>query len=83
MMTRAEVAELFRRFPIASTWPRSRSKNPRVFHFHRPGGEPRTVNLDEDDGKARYLRVPLAEVYPHVEPTGEENSLDRYFRLAS
>jgi len=78
-MTRQQVAELFRRFPVASTWPR---KNPRVFHFHRVGGEARTVRLDEDDGKARDLRVPLKEVYSHVERTGEEDWANVYYRLA-
>ena len=78
-MTYEQVAELFRRFKTASVWPES--KNPRVFLFHRDGGEEYTVDLYEDDGKARYLRVPFDEIREYVEPTGETGPKDRYFRL--
>jgi hypothetical protein len=77
-MTYKQVAELFGTFRKASTWP---TKNPRLFHFHRDGGEEYTVDLYEDDGKARYLRVPLGEVREYVEPTGETDSKNVYFRL--
>jgi len=79
-MTHAQVAELFERFNTASTWP---SNDPRVFLFHRDGGEERTVDLSEDDGLARYLRVPIEEVRDHIEQTGEVNSQNVYYRLRS
>jgi hypothetical protein len=78
-MTHDQVAELFKRFKTASVWPES--KNPRVFIFHRDGGEEYTVDLYEDDGKARYLRLPLVEVREYVEPTGRRDSKNAYFRL--
>ena len=77
-MTRQKVAELFGRFEKASTWP---TKNPRVFHFHRDGGEEHTVDLYEDDGKARYLRVRVGEVRDYIERTGEVDSKNVYYRL--
>jgi hypothetical protein len=79
-MTHEQVTELFGRFKKASTWP---TKNPRLFHFHRDGGEEYTVDLYGDDGRARYLRVPLDEVQEYVEPTGETDSKNVYFRLKS
>lgn len=78
-MTYQQVAQLFERFPIASTW--SDSENPRVFLFHREPGEEYTVDLSFDDGRARYLRVPFDQVSEHVEPTGETISKTRYYRL--
>ena len=80
-MTYEQVAELFRRFKTASVWPES--KNPRKFLFHRDGGEEYTVDLYEDDGKARYLRVPFEEVREYVEPTGKTGPKDKYFQLKS
>jgi hypothetical protein len=77
-MTRNQVAELFGRFDKASTWP---SNSPRVFLFHREGGEEYTIDLYEDDGKARYLRVPIDEVRDHVEQSGEVDSQNVYYRL--
>lgn len=77
-MTYQQVAELFGRFNTASAWP---SNNPRVFLFHRNGGEERTVDLYEDDGLARYLRVPLEQVRDHIEQTGEVDSQNAYYRL--
>lgn len=77
-MTYEQVAELFGRFTTASSWP---SNNPRVFLFHRDGGEECTVDLYEDDGRARYLRVPLDEVRDHIERTGEVDSQNVYYRL--
>jgi hypothetical protein len=77
-MTREKVAELFGRFEKSSTWP---TKNPRLFHFHRDGGEEYIVDLYEDDGKARYLRVPLDEVRDYIERTGEADSQNVYYRL--
>src|SRR6266853_3594382 len=62
-MTYKQAAQLFRQFGKGSTWP---GTNPRVFHFHRDGGGEYTVDLYEDDGKARYLRVLFSEVRPHV-----------------
>jgi hypothetical protein len=79
-MTHEQVTELFGRFKKASTWP---TKNPRLFYFHRDGGEEYTVDLYEDDGKARYLRVPVDEVGDHVESTGEVDSKNVYYRLKS
>jgi hypothetical protein len=49
-MTHEQVTKLFGRFRKAITWP---TKNPRVFHFHRDSGGEYTVDLYEDDGKAR------------------------------
>jgi hypothetical protein len=77
-MTYEQVAELFERYEMASTWP---TRNPRLFHFHRDGGEERTANLYEDDGTARYLRVPINEVRDHVERTGGVDSKNVYYRL--
>jgi hypothetical protein len=77
-MTYEQVAELFGRFNTASAWP---GNNPRLFHFHRDGGEERTVDLYEDDGRARYLRVALDEVRDHVEPTGQTDSKNVYYQL--
>jgi len=77
-MTYEQVTQLFGRFKKASTWP---TKTPRLFHFHRDGGEEYTVDLYEDDGKARYLRVPVDEVRDHVERTGEVDSKNVYYRL--
>jgi hypothetical protein len=77
-MTHEQVAELFRRFKKASTWP---TNKPTLFLFHRDGGEEYTVDLYDDDGKARYLRVPLDELREYVEPTGETDSKNIYFRL--
>jgi hypothetical protein len=79
-MTYEQVTELFERFREASTWP---TKNPRLFHFHREGGREYTVDLYEDDGKARYIRVPFDEIREYVEPTGERDSKNVYFRLKS
>ena len=79
-MTFEQVTKLFGRFRNASTWP---TKNPRLFHFHRDGGEEYTVDLYEDDGKARYLRLPIDEVRDHVERTGEVDSKSVYYRLKS
>ena len=72
------MAKLSGRFKTASTWD---TKNPRVFLFHREGGEEHTKKLSEDDGKARYLSVPLEEVREYVEPTGETAPKTVYFRL--
>jgi len=77
-MTYEQVAELFRRFPIASTWP---GDNPKVFIFQREGGEERTLDLAQDDGRVRYLRVLFGEVCDHIEPTGHENSQNVYYQL--
>jgi hypothetical protein len=79
-MTNEQVTELFGRFDKASTWP---TKNPRVFIFHREGGEEYTRDLYEDDGKARFLRVPFEEVYKYVEPNGEADSQNVYYQLKS
>jgi len=79
-MTYEQVTELFGRFKRASTWP---TENPRLFHFHRDGGEEYTVDLHEDDGRARYLRVPFDELREYVEPTSETDSKNVYFRLKS
>ena len=78
-MTYKQVAELFGRFKTASVWPES--KNPRIFLFHRDGGEEYTRWLYEDDGRARYLRVSINEVRDHVERTGEVDSKNVYYRL--
>jgi hypothetical protein len=82
-MTYAETEELFQRYNRASTWPTKGPRGPRLFHFHRDGGEERTVDLQEDDGRARYLRVPLNEVYDHVERAGGDDSKNVYYRLRS
>ncbi len=79
-MTNGQVTELYRRYDRASTWP---TQNPRLFHFHRDGGEERTVDLYEDDGRARYLRVPISEVRDHVERTDVIDSKNVYYRLRS
>lgn len=73
-----QAAELFTRFPEASTWD---SENPEVFLFHRAGGEERTVSLARDDGRARYLRVLFDEVRDHVERTGVVRPKTVYYRL--
>jgi len=77
-MTYEQVTELFRRFKKASTWP---TNKPRSFLFHREGGEEYTVDLYDDDGTARYLRVPMDEVREYVEPTGDTEPKNVYFRL--
>jgi hypothetical protein len=77
-MTYKQAADLFTKFQRASTWP---TKNPRVFHFHRNGGEEYTVDLSEDDGKARYLRIPFSEIQEYVKRSGETDSQNIYFRL--
>ena len=77
-MTYEQVSKLFGRFEKASTWP---TKNPWAFHFHRDGGEERTIALYEDDGKARYLRVTLDEVRDYIERTGERDSKNVYYQL--
>lgn len=75
-----QVAQLFGRFDKASTWPTS---SPRVFHFHRDGGQEYTIDLCDDDGKARYLRVPIEAVREHVEPSGQRDFKNIYYRLKS
>jgi hypothetical protein len=78
-MTHDEVAQLFREHEKASTWP---SANPERFFFWKRGryGH-RTAYLRKDDGVARYLWVPIDEVREHVEPTGEKDSENIYYRL--
>jgi len=77
-MTYQQVEQLFRKFRKGSTWP---GDSPRVFCFHRDGGEEYTVDLNDDDGKARYLRVLFSDVRPNVEQTGETDSQNVYYRL--
>jgi len=79
-MTYEQVTKLFRRFKTASTWP---TKHPRLFHFHRDVGEEYTLDLYDVDGRARYLRVPFDELREYVEPNGETDSKNVYFRLKS
>ncbi len=78
-MTHEEVAQLFREHEKASTWP---STNPERFFFWKRGRSGHdTAPLRADDGVTRYLWVPLEEVRDHVEPTGEEDSDNIYYRL--
>ena len=78
-MTREKVAELFGRFEKASTWG---SANPKRFYFWARGRMSENVrHLGEDDGKARYLWVPFEDVRDHVEPTGQTDSQNKYYRL--
>lgn len=78
-MTYEQVAELVGKYEKASTWP---SSNPERFFFWVRGrvGH-RTAYLSKDDGVARYLWVPMDEVRDHVQPTGETDSENIYYRL--
>jgi hypothetical protein len=78
-MTYEQVAELFSKYEKASTWP---SANPERFYFWVRGRAGYGVAyLPRDDGKARYLWVPIDEVREHVEPTGRTDSENIYYRL--
>lgn len=78
-MTYDEVAKLFSKYEKASTWP---GKNALRFFFWVNGrAGHRTAYLGKDDGKARYLWVPIEEVIDHVEPTGHTDSENVYYRL--
>jgi hypothetical protein len=78
-MTYEQVAELFSRYERASTWPRT---NPEQFYFWVSGcGSERVAYLNRDDGNARYLWLPIDEVRDHVEPTGETDPENIYYRL--
>ncbi len=78
-MTYDEVAKLFNKYEKASTWP---GKNAQRFFFWVSGrAGHRTGYLGKDDGKARYLWVPIEEVIDHVEPTGHTDSENVYYRL--
>lgn len=79
-MTYQQVAELFGKFEKASTW--STSANPERFYFWVSGRRGHDVaHLSKDDGKVRYLWVPLDEVRDHVEATGQTDAYNVYYRL--
>lgn len=79
-MTYEEVARLFSDHEKASTW--RNPKNPQRFYFWKRGRTGhRVAYLHKDDGKARYLWVPIEEVLEHVEPTGQNDSENIYYRL--
>lgn len=80
-MTYKQVAELFERYEKASTWPKA---NPERCYFWVSGrGGHHVAYLPQDDGKARYLWVPIEEVRDHVEPTGWTDAENVYYRLKS
>ena len=78
-MTYEEVARLFAKYQKASTWPGTNAQ--RFFFWVSGRAGHRTCYLGKDDGKARYLWVPIEEVIDHVEPTGHTDSENTYYRL--
>jgi hypothetical protein len=80
-MTYDEVAKLFGnpKYEKASTWPGQNAQ--RFFFWVRGRTGHKTKHLAKDDGKARYLWVPIEEVIDHVEPTGHTDSENVYYRL--
>jgi len=79
-MTYEQVAELFRKHEKASTWPTGKNAQ-RFFFWVRGRAGHKTCYLGKDDGQARYLWVPIEEVIDHVEPTGNTDSENIYYRL--
>lgn len=77
-MTYEEVAALFAKYEKASTWP---SNAQRFYFWVRGRTGHKTCYRGKDDGKARYLWVPIEEVIDHVEPTGHTDSENVYYRL--
>ena len=78
-MTYEDVARLFDRYEKASTWPGTNAL--RFFFWVRGRAGHKTAYLGKDDGKAKYLWVPIEEVIDHVEPTGHADSENVYYRL--
>jgi hypothetical protein len=78
-VTYAEVASLFSKYPLASTW---NSTNPQALHFDTgPKGNWKSRDLHAPNRGERYVKVPFAEVAPHVEKTGRSDSENIFYRL--
>jgi hypothetical protein len=78
-MTYEQVAEQFARSDSASTWGKPDSF--KFFFNIRGRSNGLSRYLPDDDGHAQHLWVHIAEVRDHIEPTGEEDSQNTYYRL--